>query len=216
MAQQYLVQNCLNTGGAGVIQGLSTRIINLAPQGVITEEEVRINKTGGDNPQGGSIDFVSIPNAARGSFVIVGNALVLQSGDDDGLENGTITIPTLFIERGRLLGSTTTLTGNADANVLLSFITNADIVTLVQNTTNQLEQNKTLFNYPFQVGVPAEIRFQSELLTNGMVFLKDESGLNNVVGATMELDLTQNPPILTIQNIPFDGAGNCSAMLLVI
>lgn len=215
MAQQYLVDNCLNTGNVGVIQGLTTSIINLAPQGVSTEEVLYINKTGGDNPQGGNIDFVSIPNAARGSIVIVANALVLQSGDDAGLENGTISIPTLFIEEGRLLGSTTVLVGNADANIFVNILTNADIVTLVQNTTNQLQQNKTIFNYPFQAGVPTEIRFQSELLTNGMVFLKDASGLNDLPGVNLELDLTQNPPILTIQNI-LPNAAICSAMLLVI
>lgn len=216
MAQQYLVDNCLNTGGAGVIQGLTTSIINIAPQGVSTEEEVGINTTAGPMQEGGYIDFLSIPNASRGRISIVQNALVLQSGDDGGLENGTISIPTLFIEQGRLLGSTTNLIGNADANVFVSMITNADIVNLVQNTTNQLDQNKTIFTYPFQAGIPHQIRFTSDLFKLGMVFLKDESGLNNIPGVTMELDLTQDPPLLTITNIPFNEAGFCNAMLFVI
>lgn len=213
---QYLVQNCLNTGGADVIQGLSTNIINVSDGGSTTENQLNLNKTGGPNPEGGNIDFVSIPNAARGSIINVANALVLQSGDDVALSNGSITIPTLFIQTGTLLGSTTKILGNADANVLVSFRINSDNVALVQNTTNQLEQNKTLFTYPFQAGLPAEIRFQSELFKTGMVFLKNINGQGDIVGATMELDLIQDPPILTIQNIPFDGAGNCSAMLLVI
>jgi hypothetical protein len=216
MAQQYLVENCLNTGG-GPGQYLSTTIINVSEGGVVTPKDVNLRKTGGPNPEGGSIDFLSVPFASKGKISIVGyNSLVFQSGSDNELLDGTITIPTLFVEQGTFLGSVTELIGNADANVFQTLLINADVVNLVQNTTNQLQQNKLVFTYPFQAGVPSEIRFQSELLTLGMVFLKDATGLNNIPGVTMELDLTQDPPILTIRNIPFDGAGNCSAMLFII
>ena len=216
MAQQYLVQNCLNTGGAGVTQNLSTSIINLAPQGVITEEEVNLNTTGGPMQQGGYIDFISIPNAARGRISTVLNALAFQSGDNAELSNGSVTIPTLTIQRGTLLGTTVNLVQNASTKVSESLLINQRVDALVQNTTNALIGNKVTFTYPFQAGVPAEIRFTSELFKLGMIFLKDESGVENIPGVNLELDLTQDPPLLTIQNIPFNAAGFCNAMLFVI
>ena len=154
MAQQYLVENCLNTGGAGVTQGLSTSIINVNNDvgGGVILNQADINRTGGAPQNGGSIDFLSIPNASRGKISIIQNTLVFQSGDDGILSNGTISIPKLTVIdptfSATLVTPQTTLVGNAVASVYNAFVIQSQPPeALGQGESYELFSSKVIFTY---------------------------------------------------------------------
>lgn len=218
MAQQYLAENCLNTGGALVTQGLSTSIINVNdPQGV-SVNQLNIDRTGGVPQDGGYIIFGSIPYISRGKISIDRNNLVIESGDNDTLDNGNVTIPELLIIAPQtfLKTTNTTLQGvgtiaNVDEAFLIDLVDTQD---LTQGNAYELNNSKLVFNYDYDATQPNFIDLYSDLFKLGMIFLKDKNGVDVLV-ADLDLDLESDPPLLKISNIqPIDGV--CSAMLCVI
>lgn len=218
MAQQYLVENCLNTGGALVTQGLSTSIINVNdPQGV-SVNQLNINRTGGVPQDGGYIIFTSIPYISRGKISIDRNNLVIESGDNDTLDNGNVTIPELLIIAPQTFLKTpnTTLQGvgtiaNVDEAFLIDLVDTQDVI---QGHAYELNNSKLVFNYDYDATQLNFIDLYSDLFKLGMIFLKDKNGVDVLV-ANLDLNLESDPPLLKISNIqPTDGV--CSAMLCVI
>lgn len=218
MAQQYLVENCLNTGGALVTQGLSTSIINVNdPQGV-SVKQLNIDRSGGVPQDGGYITFTSIPYISRGKISIDRNNLVIESGDNDTLDNGNVTMPELLIIAPQtfLKTTNTTLQGvgtiaNVDEAFLIDLVDTQDVI---QGNAYELNNSKLVFNYDYDATQPNFIDLYSDLFKLGMIFLKDKNGVDVLV-ADLDLVLESDPPLLKISNIqPTDGV--CSAMLCVI
>jgi hypothetical protein len=230
MAQQYLVENCLNTGGAGVIQGLTTSLINInndAGGGVISSKLDIIRGIDDVGKETGNIDFLSIPNASRGKIRIVDNTLIFQSGDNEEIGNGKVVIPELTVRNATntntLFSPITKIVGNSTANVYNGFsIRTGPPEFFGQGESYELISNKLIFTYKYEVENPNFIEFTSDLFVLGMVFLKDETGINDLPGVTLELDYPApppapaRPPILRINNIPSNPEGYCNGMLLVI
>lgn len=187
----------------------------------------------------GTVDFYFLeppfpsPSGARIVLDLVNidqTNLLLFAGNNRVLDDGRIDFGNLNITAERPESLSTTLVSslncsntNQESIVYSAFQIKEMLINVVQGSTEQITGSKTTFNYEFVPG-PNFIRFQSELLTNGMVFLKDTSGLNNLAGVTMSLDILPTPPppappprapILTINNVPNSG-GFCSAMLIII
>jgi hypothetical protein len=215
---------------------IDTQLLNkgLAVEGIITSLSNNVMNIG--TTDSGYVDFVEPPFPVSSigrieittDHITLTNNLSILSGSNASLNNGRIQFGNLNVSGN---GNSVTAVDNLNCtnNNQITSVYNVfgfrslAPIQIVQNSTNQITYNKTLFTYP-SLGGPNYIRFQSELLTKGMVFLKDISGLNNLAGVTMSLDILPTPPppappprapILTINNIPIVG-GNCSAMLIII
>lgn len=207
----------------------------LAVEGIITSISNNVMYIG--TRDSGYIDFVEppFPVSSIGRIQIttnhptLTNNLSILSGSNADLNNGRIQFGNLNVTNNNInsstLGDTLNCTNNNQTTSVFDVFGFSSLppIQIVQGSTNQITSNKTLFTYPSVAGVNV-IRFQSELLTKGMVFLKDIQGLNNLAGVTMSLDILPTPPppappprapILTINNIPIVN-GNCSAMLIII
>lgn len=206
----------------------------LAVEGIITSISNNVMYIG--TTDSGYIDFVEppFPVSSIGRIQIttdhptLTNSLSILSGSNASLNNGRIQFGNLNVttndNSSTAVDNLNCTNNNQRTSVydVFGFRSLAPIQ-IVQGSTNEITSNKTLFTYPSVAGVNV-IRFQSELLTKGMVFLKDIQGLNNLAGVTMSLDILPTPPppappprapILTINNIPIVN-GNCSAMLIII
>jgi len=221
MAQQYLAENCLqsaivNAQGQPLRQRLDSSLINTSQEGIIYNSLNLLNDVTGRN---GKLDFVSIPFVNRGQFRINESNLFLECFGD----NPKVTFDNLLIDGplNMVTACNCETLNNKKTDVSVASLIFPEVVQLVQGSTNQLTKNKLVFNYPFQAGVPAEIKFESELLANGMVFVKDTRGINNIPGITLTLDFPPpppapaRPPVLTISGLPNIG-GFSSAMLYII
>jgi hypothetical protein len=206
----------------------------LAVEGIITSVSNNVMYIG--TTDSGYIDFVEppFPVSSIGRIQIttdhttLTNSLSILSGSNASLNNGRIQFGNLNVtynDNSSTAVDTLNCTNNNQKTSVYDVFGFRSLapIQIVQGSTNQITHNKTLFTYPSVAGVNV-IRFQSELLTKGMVFLKDTSGLNNLAGVTMSLDILPTPPppappprapILTINNIPIVN-GNCSAMLIII
>lgn len=103
---------------------------------------------------------------------------------------------------------------------LFSVITNVRNVVVTQNTNNEFEDNnKFKFSYKFQPDVINQISFSLPSLKEGMVFLYDNTGLNNILVPPISALLTNldsSEPTLTITGIPPNAENDCTAFLMIL